>query len=45
MVDDAFAEKGLFVPEQLHNDARQYCFQDLAKLGITVDEIVEKRIA
>jgi saccharopine dehydrogenase-like NADP-dependent oxidoreductase len=45
MVDDAFAEKGLFVPEQLHAEARYYCFQELAKLGITVDETVEKRIA
>ena len=45
MVDDAFGEKGLFVPEQLPADARQYCFQELANLGITVDEIVEKRIA
>jgi len=44
MVDDAFAEKGLFVPEQLHADARHYCFRELAALGITVDEIVEKRI-
>ena len=45
MVDDAFAEKGLFVPEQLHTGARHYCFRELAKLGVTVDEIVEKRIA
>lgn len=45
MVDDAFAEKGLFVPEQLHADALQYCFRELATLGITVDEIVETRIA
>jgi hypothetical protein len=45
MVDDAFAEKGLFVPEQLHANALQYCFRELAALGIAVDEIVEKRIA
>ena len=45
MVDDAFAEKGLYVPEQLHADAIQYCFRELAGLGITVDEIVEKGIA
>ena len=45
MVDDAFVEKGLFVPEQLHSDALQYCFRELAALGVTVDEIVEKRIA
>ena len=45
LVDDAFTESGLFVPEQLPEDARQYCFQELAELDITVDEIVEKRIA
>ena len=26
MVDDAFTEKGVFVPEQLEADAREYCF-------------------
>ena len=41
MVDDAFSEKGLFVPEQLQADARRYCFQKLAELGITVEEIIE----
>jgi saccharopine dehydrogenase-like NADP-dependent oxidoreductase len=45
LVDDAFTESGLFVPEQLPADARQYCFQELAELDITIDEIVEKRIA
>jgi saccharopine dehydrogenase (NAD+, L-lysine-forming) len=45
MVDNTFTEKGVFVPEQLPADARYYCFQELAKLGVTVDEIVEKRIA
>ena len=45
MVDDAYAEPGLYVPEQLHADALHYCFQELADLGITVDEIREQRIA
>lgn len=45
MVDDAFTEKGLYVPEQLDRDARHYCFQKLAGLDITVDEIIIKRIA
>jgi saccharopine dehydrogenase-like NADP-dependent oxidoreductase len=45
MVDDVFSEKGVFVPEQLHIDARHYYFQELAKLGVTVDEIIGKRIA
>ncbi len=44
MVDDVFAEKGLFVPEQLDAEARQYCFRELAGLGITVDELIERRI-
>jgi saccharopine dehydrogenase-like NADP-dependent oxidoreductase len=45
MVDDVFTEKGVFVPEQMHTAARHYYFQELAKLGVTVDEIVGKRIA
>ena len=45
LVDDAFAESGLFVPEQLPTDARQFCFRELSVLDITVDEIVERRIA
>ena len=43
LVDDVFTEKGLFAPEQYHADARRFCFQELAKLGITVDEFVENR--
>jgi len=38
MVDDAFTEKGVFVPEQLEADAREYCFRNLADLGVTIDE-------
>ena len=45
MVEDAFIEKGLFVPEQLQTEARHYCFQELAGLNITIDETLEKRIA
>ena len=40
LVDDVFNESGLFVPEQLHADSRRYCFDELAKLGITVDETI-----
>lgn len=43
LVDDAFTEKGLFVPEQLPADSRRFCFQELAELDITVDEIVENQ--
>ena len=45
MVDDVFAERGLFVPEQLHADARRYFFRELASLGVTVEENIEQRIA
>lgn len=38
MVDDAFTDKGLYVPEQLETDARAYCFRKLAELGVIVDE-------
>ncbi len=44
LVEDVFSTGGLFVPEQLPADARIFCFQALARLGITVDEIVEKVI-
>ncbi len=40
MVDDVFNESGLFVPEQLHADTRRYYFDELAKLGVTVDETI-----
>jgi saccharopine dehydrogenase-like NADP-dependent oxidoreductase len=40
LVDDAFTEKGLFAPEQFDAGARRYCFEELAGLDITVDEII-----
>jgi hypothetical protein len=40
LVDDAYTEKGLFVPEQFDADASRYCFEELAKLDITVDEFI-----
>jgi saccharopine dehydrogenase-like NADP-dependent oxidoreductase len=40
LVDDVFTEKGLFAPEQFDADARRYCFDELAKLNITVDEFI-----
>jgi saccharopine dehydrogenase-like NADP-dependent oxidoreductase len=43
MVDDAFTEKGVFVPEQLEADAREYCFQNLAELGVTIDETLQQK--
>ncbi len=41
LVEDVFAEKGVFVPEQFHADARDYCFQELAKMDITLDETID----
>ena len=35
-----FNENGLFVPEQLDADTRRYYFDELAKLGVTVDETI-----
>ncbi|MGA6926204.1 MAG: saccharopine dehydrogenase NADP-binding domain-containing protein [Desulfosarcina sp.] len=43
MVDDAFAKKGVFVPEQLEADAREYYFRNLAELGVTIDETLQQR--
>jgi hypothetical protein len=45
LVDDVFVEKGLFAPEQLHAASRHYYFQELAKLGVTVDEIIERKLS
>lgn len=42
MVDDVFTEKGLFAPEQLDEVSRLYYFHELAKLSVTIDEIIEK---
>lgn len=42
MVDGAFAEKGVFVPEQLGTTAREYCFRNLAELGVTVEETLQQ---
>ena len=43
MVDDAFTERGVFVPEQLDDDAREYCFQHLADLGVIIEETLEQK--
>jgi saccharopine dehydrogenase (NAD+, L-lysine-forming) len=43
MVDDVFAEPGLFVPEQLEADAREYYFRNLAELGVTIDETLQQQ--
>ena len=40
MVENTFSKKGLYVPEQLEADTRACFFEELAKLHITVDEII-----
>jgi saccharopine dehydrogenase (NAD+, L-lysine-forming) len=44
MVNDVFTEKGLFSPEELGRAERSYCFQELARLGVTVEAVVETRL-
>jgi saccharopine dehydrogenase-like NADP-dependent oxidoreductase len=43
MVEDVFVERGLFVPEQLGDAARAYCFRNLAELGVTIEETLEQK--
>jgi saccharopine dehydrogenase-like NADP-dependent oxidoreductase len=43
MVDGKFSAPGVYVPEQLEADARSYFFEELDKLGVSVDEIIETR--
>ncbi len=37
MVEEVFAEKGVYVPEQFEADARESFFRNLAELGVTVE--------
>ena len=41
LLEYVFAEKGVFVPEQFHADARRYCFEELAKMDICLDETID----
>ena len=45
LVDDVSVEKGLFAPEQFDAASRRFYFQELAKLGVTVDEIIERKLS
>jgi saccharopine dehydrogenase-like NADP-dependent oxidoreductase len=45
LVNDVLRETGLFSPEQLGANVRKYFFGELARLGVTVDEIVETTIS
>ena len=38
MVENIFSKKGVYVPEQLDAVTRAYYFEELAKLGVTVDD-------
>ena len=44
MVEDAVPQTGLISPEVLEADARKFFFDEAAKLDITFDEIIEKKI-
>lgn len=44
MVNDVFTDEGLFSPEELGKEQRAYCFRELARLGVTVEEVVETRL-
>ncbi|MBI9104609.1 MAG: saccharopine dehydrogenase NADP-binding domain-containing protein [Spirochaetales bacterium] len=44
LVNDAVSQKGVISPEVLDSDARKFFFDEAAKLDITFNEIVEKRI-
>ena len=43
-VDGKITQKGVFPPELLDQQTRDYYLADLAALGITVDEVVESRM-
>jgi len=43
-VNDMIAAKGVYPPEVLEAEPRRYYLAEAAKLGITVDEIVETRL-
>ena len=43
MVEDIFTDGGLFVPEQLGDGARSFCFRNLAELGVTIEETLEQK--
>ena len=43
-VNDKINIRGVFPPEMLESDTRAYYLAEAAKLGITVDEIVETRL-
>jgi saccharopine dehydrogenase-like NADP-dependent oxidoreductase len=44
-VDNKIQHKGVFPPEVLELEAREYFLQQAAKLDISVDEITETRLA
>jgi hypothetical protein len=43
-VNDRIATKGVFPPEVIEAEPRQYYLAEAAKLGITVDKIEETRL-
>ena len=43
-INDKISDKGVFPPEVLDTNAREYFLKEAAELGITVDEIMETRL-
>jgi hypothetical protein len=43
-VNDRIHQNGMFPPEVLDTDQRTYYLKEAARLDITVDQIVEKRL-
>ena len=37
-------EKGLFAPEQLNVASGRYYFRELVNMGVTIDEIIERKL-
>ena len=44
IVDEVFVEMGLFAPEQLNAASRRYYFRELVNMGVTIDEITERKL-
>ena len=44
LADEVFVEKELFAPEQLNAASRRYYFRELVNMGVTIDEIIERKL-
>jgi hypothetical protein len=44
LITGEISQKGVFPPEVLEADARAYFLKEAAKLDITVDQFIERRL-